>query len=333
MRRLAPYVALLWLGIAVSAFGQDYTWKQLDKMEERITRTYEGLERHKADAKHVPDNQGWLLRSHHFVFGMPLIADRRHDFVPDGDNLKRPGVSVLVREGFVIAHFDRMRAALFVCQRWTRADFHRMKKTDPQDRPWKEDLELPIYARAGTSYNFEDTQMQRGHMARHEDNRAWGEDSSAMGCRMSNAAPQHRKINQGKAWRGLEDAIQEIVKDGSPIEVVWTISGTLYRDKTNPPEEKPEQDFQNAAFIGGGFGVPKATYKIVAWFDVQGRFQARGYVFEQDAPNPEPDPDPKKHLTPIDDIEKRAGVDFFPLLQDEIENLLEAKSHGTMWEE
>ncbi len=63
------------------------------------------------------------------------------------------------------------------------------------------------------------------------------------------------------------------------------------------------------------------------WFDKNGYFQARGYVFEQtDTEN-----DTKKYLTPIDQIEKRAGVDFFPLLKDYIENLVEGKTYTTIW--
>jgi DNA/RNA endonuclease G (NUC1) len=87
------------------------------------------------------------------------------------------------------------------------------------------DLELPKYARIGTSYDGNDTLMDRGHMARHEDNRAWGIDSSKMGCLMSNSTPQHRSVNRGAAWRNLEDMVQAVVKDAdSEIEVIWTIS-------------------------------------------------------------------------------------------------------------
>lgn len=318
--------------LILPAFGQDSDLRQLNRLEGRITRTYEGLELHKTDRSDVPDNPGWVLRSRHFVFGMPRLVDRRHDFVPETGGVKRPGVSVLVREGFVVAHFDRMRVPLFVCQRWTRADYHRMEAAKRIGRNWKPDLELPMYARAdGTSYNYQETSMQRGHMARHEDNHAWGADSANFGCLMSNSAPQHRKVNMGKGWRDLEDALQEIVNDGSDIEVIWTISGTLYRDSDNPEDEQPEDDFQKAGLIGDGFRVPQATYKIVGWFDGRGYFQARGYVFEQGGSDPEPDPDPKEHLTPIDEIEKRAAVDFFPLLKDYIEDLIEKQTYGDMW--
>jgi endonuclease G len=286
------------------------------------------LEHARTDISDTPVNQGWLLRSKHFVFGMPQLADRRHDYKPDGRDTQRPGISVLVREGFVIAHFDRMRAPLWVCQRWTKPDYYRMKGVTKQPRRWKEDLELPSYARAGTSYDGNQTKMDRGHMARHKDNHAWGVDSANMGCRMSNSTPQHKDVNRGKGWRDLEDAAQEIVKDeDSSIEVIWTISGSIYRDKENPPDETPEEDFAAVQRIGGGFGVPNATYKIVGWFDEDGHFQARGYVFEQTDRMRRVE----SYLTPIEVIEHRTGLDFFSLLKDDIEELIESTDHEDIW--
>lgn len=330
-RKFVPFAVLCLALVASGGAAQDYSWSQLNQMDRSLTITHQGLEWHKTDQEAVPDNAGWVFRSNHFVFGMPRIVDQRHDFIPPGDDVQRPGVSVLVREGFVIGHFDRMRVPLFVCQRWTQADYHRMKKRSQQDRNWRVDLELPLYARGeGTSYNYADTDLQRGHMARHADNRAWGEDNSAMGCQMSNSAPQHRNVNMGPGWRELEDAVQSIVSEGD-IKVVWTITGTLFRDKENPDDEEAEVDFSAAEYVGDGFGVPKATYKIVGWFDGRGYFQGRGYVFEQTAASPQTDPDPANHLVPIRKIEERAGIDVFPLMKDHIEDIVEKGEHDNMW--
>ena len=132
MKRFGFFLfALCLLFLIQPASAAEYSWRQLDIMDERLTRIHEGLEQHKTDPSDLPPNQGWILRSKHFIFGMPRLNDRRHDFNPDGEVI-RAGITVLVREGFVIAHFDRMRAPLFVCQRWTKADYHRMKKIDKQ---------------------------------------------------------------------------------------------------------------------------------------------------------------------------------------------------------
>jgi len=67
-----------------------------------------------------------------------------------------------------------MKSPLWVAQRWTKYDYKRMKQVPSQDRPWQIDLELPSYARGGTSYKGDSTALDRGHMARHAMNRGWG---------------------------------------------------------------------------------------------------------------------------------------------------------------
>ena len=257
---------------------------QLKRMEVRLTHEAQEREQAKTDDNEPQSTTGWVLRSKHFVFGMPRLVDRRHDFQPLGCMCEVPGISVVVREGHVAANFDRMRAPLWVSQRWTKADFIRMNNLGKFDRPFKEDIEVPKYARAGTSYKGNTTLMDRGHMARHQKNRAWGEDNSDAGCFMTNSTPQHKAVNRGTAWRALEDELRDIVADEDRgIEVIWVISGSVYRDAENPASEPPESDFAAVELIGVAdgkpFGVPDATFQVVGWFGSNARFQARGYVF------------------------------------------------------
>ena len=142
--------------------------------ETTFLRALESFEAAKTDRDDALEGAHWTLRSRHFVFGMPRMIDDRHDFTPEGFSEKQTGITVIAREGFVVAHFDRMKAPLWVAQRWTKFDFTRMNDVPSQGRPWQEDLVLPPYARGGTSYDGNQTELDRGHMARHAMNRAWG---------------------------------------------------------------------------------------------------------------------------------------------------------------
>jgi|GEM_PF-5256260 len=73
------------------------------------------------------------------------------------------------------------------------------------------------------------------------------------------------------------------------------------------------------------FAVPDGVYKVVGWFDLNGYFQARGYVFEEESSSGRVE----DHLAKISDIEKRAGLDFFPLPNDFIEEEIESKNTNT----
>jgi DNA/RNA endonuclease G (NUC1) len=273
---------------------------------------------------------------------MPRLTDDRYVAAPGAS-----GFSVIFREPFVVGYSETMLCPIWVSQRWSRDEVvDHDDRTPSLERDWREDPELPVATRAGTSYRGTVTGLDRGHMARHAMNRAWGLDGSIVGCLMSNSVPQHLDINRGKAWGDLEDAARDVVDPGSDIDVVWVISGALFRDTENPPAESPDEDMERAAEITDGFRVPYATYKIVAWFGADGDFQARGYVFEQpydvasgEAPKksdftiPDQNRSPVAFIRPIDEIETRAGVDFFPWLRDSIENAIESAHEGNLWGE
>lgn len=317
------------------------------KSETNLLKKLQEWERNKTDTDDALGDARFEVRSRHFVFGMPRLVDDRHNLQPEGFSRSVAGISIVVREGFVIAHFDRMKTPLWVAQLWTKNDYNRMNEVASQKRRWREDLDLPIYARGGTSYDGNKTKLDRGHMARHAMNRAWGIDVSNWGCKMSNSAPQHKRINRlNSAWQKLEDEIRDIVVDeDASINGVWTISGTVYRDKTNPDSEAPEDDFDDVVRLPkGGFGIPDATYKIVGWFDENARFQARAYVFEQphtatvsgnninlDYSLGNPQAALTTFLVSIVDLEARTGIDFFPMLRDNVENLIEGSAHDDLW--
>ena len=134
--------------------------------ERNMILRLEGFELDRTDQGDAVAEARWTLASGHFVFGMSRLLDSRHNFTPDGFADPQAGITVVAREGFVVAHFDRMKAPLWVAQRWTRFDHTRMGEVPSQDRPWREDLEVPDYARGGTSYSGNQTELDRGHMAR-----------------------------------------------------------------------------------------------------------------------------------------------------------------------
>ena len=248
----------------------------------------------------------WLLRSKHLLYGVPRLTDDSRNLNVNGR--ETPGISVLVREGFVLGHFDRFKVPLWVAVRWTRADFFESQAQPSFDRPFAEDEELPAYARAEKSYAGSVTGFDRGHMARHKDNAAWGEDCSDAGCLMSNIVPQEVGLNRG-VWGRLEDLHRTAVNTpGLGVEMLWAISGPVFE------EGRP------VGFVANDVGVPAAVYKIIAWFDPDGELQARGFVLRQ----ADRDPDLLRYLVSIDSIEEATGLDFFPELADFVEMPMEA---------
>ncbi|MCH8992953.1 MAG: lamin tail domain-containing protein, partial [Acidobacteria bacterium] len=65
------------------------------------------------------------------------------------------------------------------------------------------------------------------------------------------------------------------------------------------------------------------------FFSSDGDFAARGYIMNQD----DRSRDLTTYLTPIDTIEIKTGLDFFPDLDEAVETVLEAAEHDELWGE
>jgi endonuclease G len=257
----------------------------------------------------------WVLRSRHILYGLPELTDARYEIDIDRNGIPEPGISVLVREGFVVGHCAMMKAPLWVSMQWASDDLARSSEIPSVDRRFRPDDELPDYARAETDYQYSTSHMDRGHLARHRDNAAWGEDNSDAGCLMSNICPQQDSLNRGP-WLALEDMHRSIVGDVSAgIERLWVISGTIYDQRHATPR------------IGNGVGVPEGLFKIIAWFDSNDMMNVRAYVYPQTASQGEP----SDFLTSVDEVEDATGIDFFPRLHDDNERALESQIFQSIW--
>ncbi|MEM1452604.1 MAG: hypothetical protein AAF809_10125 [Bacteroidota bacterium] len=108
----------------------------------------------------------WTLRSEHLVFGMPRQTDNRHNVVVPGGTAPVAGLSVLVREGFVIGHYDLYKVPAWVSVRWDRED-HDAMSPHSYARPFAPDEELPTYAQADTSHGIDTVWVISGGLHGH----------------------------------------------------------------------------------------------------------------------------------------------------------------------
>lgn len=251
----------------------------------------------------------WELSSRHILHGVPQPVDDR--YVLGGTDT--PSLSLLGREGFVVGYSNRYRIALFVSMQWTRELYEASKAAPGGGREYRPDPDLPPEVRATPDFEFSSTKLERGHLARHLDNKAWGDDNAQMGNLVSNLAPMTSSLNGG-SWARLENAHWSIVTNRAVGDTIWVICGAVI-----PKDTK-------LRFLRNGVVVPEAYYKIIAW-EKSGRLETRAYLFPQSA-DKEP---PEQFLTTVDEIESLTGLDFFPKLPDGLEAKIESAQHSTMW--
>ncbi len=148
----------------------------------------------------------------------------------------------------------------------------------------------------------------RGHLAPAGD-MAWSETAMRESFFYSNISPQDPGFNRG-IWKDLEELVREWAKDNQSVYIV-----------VGPILEKGLQT------IGRNkVSVPKYYYKVILDYrepDIKGI----GFVI----PNKGMDEPLQKFALSIDNVEKLTGIDFFCLLPDEQEELIESTLDLKKW--
>lgn len=148
----------------------------------------------------------------------------------------------------------------------------------------------------------------RGHMAPAADMK-WSRKAMEESFYLSNVCPQLYNLNSGD-WQELEIRVRRWASDfGS----VYIVCGPI----VNP-------GYQTIGSMK--VAVPSAFYKVLLCQN-KGQWQAIGFVFKHEAGH-------KKlvnYCKSVDEVEKMTGIDFFYLLDDKIENSIEASFTASDW--
>jgi endonuclease G, mitochondrial len=123
---------------------------------------------------------------------------------------------------------------------------------------------------------------------------------------MSNMSPQHPSLNRGR-WQSLEDQVRKWVH---VFDSLYVVTGPVF-----------DREYQT---IGENkVAVPTSYYKIM-W---DGGERIIGFLL----PN-QKCPEPLAFYTvPVDSIEKITGFDFFSIIPDNIENIIESTTNVDVW--
>ncbi len=157
-------------------------------------------------------------------------------------------------------------------------------------------------------WDYNDSGYDRGHMAPAGDMK-WDENAMRESFYMSNVCPQNHNLNGG-VWKELE---QQIWTWARQHDNVYVVCGPIVSD--NP------QTIGKHRVV-----VPDAFYKVLLCY-INGQWEAIGFYFDNVAGTRPL----STYCKTIDQIEKMTGIDFFPLLEDDIENKIEAHYSPQAW--
>ena len=214
------------------------------------------------------------------------------------------GEQIITHTGYTLSYNEEYELPSYVAYELTRDEVlgggerEDSFKADPDVRTGS--AELSDYR--GSGYD-------RGHMAPAADFK-WSDEAMSDTFYMSNMCPQDPSFNRG-IWADLEAVIRTMAYDNGKVYVV---TGPVLTD--GPYETIGDNDV----------AVPKRFYKTVLDYS-DPELKAIGFIL----PNEGSDLSLQSFAVTVDEVEEATGIDFYPRLPDDVEEVLESTMDVSDW--
>lgn len=210
---------------------------------------------------------------------------------------------IIQHTGFTVSYNPEWRIPNWVAYELTRQEsYGKVKRYGRFEKDPEVKGICPEY------WDYNDSGYDRGHMAPAGDMK-WDENAMRESFYMSNICPLNHNLNDG-VWKELE---QQIWTWARQHDNVYVVCGPIVSD--NPKTIGKHRVI-----------VPDAFFKVLLCH-INGEWEAIGFYFDNVA-GARP---LSTYCKTIDQIENMTGIDFFPQLEDEIENKIEAKYSLPAW--
>ena len=184
---------------------------------------------------------------------------------------------------------------------WVAYELTKEETTKLHERTNKFIVDPKVNTITASNIDYKGSGYDRGHLAPASD-MGWSSTSMKESFYYSNISPQMPSFNRG-IWKKLEELVRTWAVENNNIYIV---TGPVLKDELKS--------------IGiNKVSVPKYYYKVILDFS-QPSIKGIGFIF----PNLGSKESIKNYAVTIDSVEMFTGIDFFPLLQDKQENLIES---------
>lgn len=170
------------------------------------------------------------------------------------------------------------------------------------------DMDVPAPRQEHIDWREHPTSIDHGHMCPAADCK-WDKGAMNQSFLLTNICPQNHYLNGGD-WDQLEKKCRKWAKRYGEIYIV---AGPVFVDSLKQ------------CFGKNKIPVPNAFFKVVLCMAETPK--SLGFIF----PNNSLHHDLKDYVVTIDIVERITGIDFFPSLPDDIEEVVEAKADIKDW--
>ena len=212
--------------------------------------------------------------------------------------------SVVAHHGYTLCYSEEHEQPLWVAYVLTPEEVN-TKAVKRKDN-FRADPAVPTGS--ATPADYKSSGYDRGHLAPFAD-LSWSEESGNDSFFMSNMSPQNGSFNRGR-WADLEALVRSFANE----ESMCIVTGPVLSDGPYKTIGKNK------------VSVPNYFYKVV--LDYEGNeIKAIGFIL----PNEKCQQPLTYYAVTVDEVEQVTGLDFFYLLNDDVENELEGKINIDDW--
>ncbi len=212
---------------------------------------------------------------------------------------------IVSHTGYTLSYCEEYEVPYWVAYKLTRDNLE--SSTVSRKDNFREDD--AVYTGSAKLSDYKKSGYDRGHMAPAADFK-WSEEAMDDTFYLSNMCPQNHSFNSG-LWNDLESAVRSIAYED---EEIYVVTGPVLTD--GPYETIGESRV----------AVPKYFYKVILDY-TEPVIKAIGFIM----PN-ENSPEPLEYFAvTVDEVEEVTGIDFFPALPDDIEDVVESSIDASLW--
>ena len=218
--------------------------------------------------------------------------------------IPKTGNIVVKHKGYTLSYNDKYEQADWVAYTLTVDELN--TKATGRTEDFRED---PMVSSAHLE-DYKNSGYDRGHLCPSADRTSSVELNSET-FYLSNMSPQIHRFNAG-LWLKAEDAVRDAARMFGKIYIV---TGPIFTDDMDT--------------IGSccSIAVPKSFYKVILAIDDNNNVYTLGLICPQEYEKG----NLPLYATTVDKVEEITGIDFFYLLDDNIENAVESSYNLSDW--
>ncbi|SFB70930.1 endonuclease G [Flexibacter flexilis DSM 6793] len=215
------------------------------------------------------------------------------------------GRQIIHHTAYTLSYYEKHEQAEWVAYTLSAKDLR--GKAEREKESFKADDQ--VEGGSATPQDYLGTGYDRGHLAPAADMKR-SETAMEESFFMSNMSPQKPQCNRG-IWRILEEQVRDWAKDE---QFLFITTGPVLRDglKTIGRSTK--------------ISVPEYYYKVILKLGDEPK--AIAFLMK----NAGSDENLQTFAVSIDEVEEKTGLDFYPLLPDDVEKKLESKFDVNAWQ-